>query len=597
MADIIPNTGGVVGFFAGDNDVDVFGKKLESFGSSMVTFSSTVADKIDDKAVTAAANAGKTMAEMADIIPNTGGVADFFAGSNDVDVFGKKLESFGSSMVAFSNALLSDGGINEEAVISAATAGKLFAEMASAVPKSGGIGSIFAGDNNIEDFGENLVGFGEGLKGLSDAISGENAINITAVRTAVDAGLILANMSTKVSDNGLATNILGKLSKSEFVNSLSALGEGMKAFSDKSNGIAIANVQAGATAVKIFSENFPAKTDFKSMLSGDNNMSSFGEQLKSFGASLADFYGSTKNINSDKLGKVSSAIGKISEAFAKNKNSTIKEFDGLLGDMSKSVAKSDTDFEKEGKGLIRALNKGINSEKNNSISEIKTMVNDGKTSVRNKYTDYKYAGQYLIDGFTQGLKDKRQDVALVVTAIGKSALESMKESLDEHSPSKATREMGRYFDEGFVNGVSDYAHKVLDSTAGLGKSSLNVMKSAINKVSSVVQNGIDATPTIRPVMDLSDVKSGIGLMNGLFGDEYSVGANATINSVGATMRHKYANSSSNDDIIRAIDRLDRSLRNVQPNVTNINGITYDDGSNIHNMIGEIIHAAKIERRM
>ena len=597
MADIVPNTGGVVDFFAGSNDVDVFGKKLESFGSSMVAFSSTVADKIDDKAVTAAANAGKTMAEMADIIPNTGGVADFFAGSNDVDVFGKKLESFGSSMVAFSNALLADGGINEEAVIAAATAGKMFAEMASAVPKSGGIGSIFAGDNNIEDFGENLVGFGEGLKGLSDAISGENAINITAVRTAVDAGLILANMSTKVSDNGLATNILGKLSKSEFVNSLSALGEGMKSFSDKSNGIAIANVQAGATAVKIFSENFPAKTDFKSMLSGDNNMSSFGEQLKTFGASLADFYGSTKNINSDKLGKISGAIGKISEAFAKNKNSTIKEFDGLLGDISKSVAKSDTDFEKEGKGLIRALNKGINSEKNNSISEIKTMVDNGKTSVRNKYTDYKYAGQYLIDGFTQGLKDKRQDVALVVTSIGKSALESMKESLDERSPSKATREMGRYFDEGFVNGVSDYAHKVLDSTAGLGKSSLNVMKSAINKVSSVVQNGIDATPTIRPVMDLSDVKSGIGLMNGLFGDEYSVGANATINSVGATMRNKYANSSSNDDIVRAIDRLDRSLRNVQPNVTNINGITYDDGSNIHNMIGEIVHAAKIERRM
>ena len=500
-------------------------------------------------------------------------------------------------MVAFSNALLADGGINEEAVIAAATAGKMFAEMASAVPKSGGIGSIFAGDNNIEDFGENLVGFGEGLKGLSDAISGENAINITAVRTAVDAGLILANMSTKVSDNGLATNILGKLSKSEFVNSLMALGEGMKAFSDKSNGIAIANVQAGATAVKIFSENFPAKTDFKSMLSGDNNMSSFGEQLKSFGASLADFYGSTKNINSDKLGKISGAIGKISEAFAKNKNSTVKEFDGLLGDMSKSVAKSDTDFEKEGKGLIRALNKGINSEKNNSISEIKTMIDNGKTSVRNKYTDYKYAGQYLIDGFTQGLKDKRYDVTSVVTDIGKSALNAMKESLDEHSPSKATREMGRYFDEGFVNGISDYTHKVLDSTAGLGKSSLNVMKSAINKVSSVVQNGIDATPTIRPVMDLSDVKSGIGLMNGLFGDEYSVGANATINSVGATMRSKYANSSSNDDIIRAIDRLDRSLRNVQPNVTNINGITYDDGSNIHNMIGEIVHAAKIERRM
>jgi len=54
---------------------------------------------LDADTVTNAATAGKAMAEMATTIPNSGGVVGFFAGENDMDAFGEQLVPFGEAMM------------------------------------------------------------------------------------------------------------------------------------------------------------------------------------------------------------------------------------------------------------------------------------------------------------------------------------------------------------------------------------------------------------------------------------------------------------------------------------------------------------------
>ena len=56
----------------------------------MAEFSSIVSGNIDTGAVTASANAGKAIAEMADTIPNSGGVSGWFTGENDLIDFAKQ---------------------------------------------------------------------------------------------------------------------------------------------------------------------------------------------------------------------------------------------------------------------------------------------------------------------------------------------------------------------------------------------------------------------------------------------------------------------------------------------------------------------------
>lgn len=59
--------------------------QLVPFGEAMKAFADSVAG-LDASVVTEAANAGKAMAEMASTIPNSGGVVGFFAGENDMEL-------------------------------------------------------------------------------------------------------------------------------------------------------------------------------------------------------------------------------------------------------------------------------------------------------------------------------------------------------------------------------------------------------------------------------------------------------------------------------------------------------------------------------
>ena len=93
----------IAGWLVGDKDMSGFGSKLKKFGEGLVDFSDTVKGKIDSKAVKAAASAGKLITELAKSVPNSGGLVGYLVGNNDVDKFGGKLKKFAEGLVDFSD--------------------------------------------------------------------------------------------------------------------------------------------------------------------------------------------------------------------------------------------------------------------------------------------------------------------------------------------------------------------------------------------------------------------------------------------------------------------------------------------------------------
>ena len=85
--------------------MDDFGAKLVAFGKGIVDFSAAVDGKVSESAITAAVNAGKMISELASSLPNSGGVAGFFAGNNDMDDFAKQLKEFGKGIADFSESV------------------------------------------------------------------------------------------------------------------------------------------------------------------------------------------------------------------------------------------------------------------------------------------------------------------------------------------------------------------------------------------------------------------------------------------------------------------------------------------------------------
>ncbi|MFR4579789.1 MAG: hypothetical protein ACLT76_09405 [Clostridium fessum] len=148
MAATLPNSGGVIGFFTGENDMSAFGAQLIPFGEAMMGFANAVRG-LDADTVTNAATAGKAMAEMATTIPNSGGVVGFFAGENDMDAFGEQLVPFGEAMMLFSQAVK---GLDANVIVESATAGKALIELANTVPNSGGVVGFFTGENDMDTF-------------------------------------------------------------------------------------------------------------------------------------------------------------------------------------------------------------------------------------------------------------------------------------------------------------------------------------------------------------------------------------------------------------------------------------------------------------
>lgn len=302
MAATLPNSGGIAGFFAGENDMGTFGDQLVGFGGSMMKFAASIKG-LDTDAVQNAAIAGKAMAELAATLPNTGGAVGFFAGNNDMDDFGEQLVPFGAAIKAYSDAVK---GLDVEAVTNSAIAGQAMSELAATLPNTGGAVAFFAGDNDLATFGEQLVSFGASIKSYAQEVTG---LDTDAVASSTVAGQTLVELAnTLPNTGGLVAFFTGDNDLETFGEQLVPFGEAMKAYSDSVTGMDSAAVTASATAAKALAElqaslpNIGGVVDF---FTGGNDLETFANGLLPFGEGMKAYADAVSGMDA---GAVSASI-------------------------------------------------------------------------------------------------------------------------------------------------------------------------------------------------------------------------------------------------------------------------------------------------
>ena len=302
MAATLPNSGGIAGFFAGENDMGTFGDQLVGFGGSMMKFAASIKG-LDTDAVQNAAFAGKAIAELAATLPNTGGAVGFFAGNNDMDDFGEQLVPFGAAIKAYSDAVK---GLDVEAVTNSAIAGQAMSELAATLPNTGGAVAFFAGDNDLATFGEQLVSFGASIKSYAQEVTG---LDTDAVASSTVAGQTLVELAnTLPNTGGLVAFFTGDNDLETFGEQLVPFGEAMKAYSDSVTGMDSAAVTASATAAKALAElqaslpNIGGVVDF---FTGGNDLETFANGLLPFGEGMKAYADAVSGMDA---GAVSASI-------------------------------------------------------------------------------------------------------------------------------------------------------------------------------------------------------------------------------------------------------------------------------------------------
>lgn len=226
----------------------------------------------------------------------------------------------------------------------------------------------------------------------------------------------------------------------------------------------------------------------------------------------------------------------------------------------------------------------------------KAVLNAAVTVLTGGVVDLEASGGNLIEGFKKGITSKLSKLWNKVKKGFNDFKNKVAEFFGIHSPSKVFAEFGQYLDEGLIVGLNKYSGKVSNSAEDVGKDAIKSMSGAISGISSAVYSDIDNQPTIRPVLDLSNVESGANTISDLLGGKQSVGVLANVRSISNSMNSRQNIGAS--DIISAIKSLSSSIANGQGGVVyNVNGVTYDDGSNIADAISTLVRAAKIERRI
>ena len=76
--------------------------------------------------------------------------------------------------------------------------------------------------------------------------------------------------------------------------------------------------------------------------------------------------------------------------------------------------------------------------------------------------------------------------------------------------------IGEYIVKGLVNGINHLKDNAVDACGDLGYSVINSMSSSISRIADIVDDDMDYQPTIAPVLDLTNVRSGLGMIDNAF---------------------------------------------------------------------------------
>lgn len=562
MAATLPNTGGVVGFFAGENDMGAFGEQLIPFGRAMKNFANEVAG-IDASVIAEAATAGKAMAEMAATIPNSGGVVGFFTGENDMDAFGEQLVPFGRAMKEYGEAV---SGLKADVIQNSVTAGQALMELANTVPNTGGVVSWFTGDNDLATFGEQLVPFGTAMKNYSLAVTGLDANVVTNSANAAKALVELSNNLPNT--GGIVSWFTGDNDIASFGQQLVSFGQSFANYYNSISGVDTAKL---SSVIVQFRSLVDLANGIKDV--DTSGMSRFAQNLTALGNSGIDgFINAFTNANSRVTAAANTMVttfvnaanakkGALTSTFTSMVNSVITAFTSkyyqfttigntmmtnlVSGVRSKeytlksafitivagcltTVRNKYQEFRVIGQTMMTKLIAGVREKDHAAKTAFTNIVAGCLTAIRDKYQEFYNAGQYLVKGFANGIDEYTWYAEARAAAMARAAARAAERELDINSPSRVGERIGGFFGMGFVNSIIAYADKSYAAGTEMAAAAKNGLSNAISKVRDFVGGNIDVQPTIRPVLDLSEVRSGAHTLSALLSKRQAMSISAGI---------------------------------------------------------------------
>ena len=503
------------------------------------------------------------------------GIASFFKGGKTLADFGKEISDFGKYMKQYSAEV---AGMNIDAVNTSINTARELVKMAGELPSDG----LF-GTDGIDDFGKDVVKFGKSIKNYGNEVAG---INIAAMNTSITTVKGLISIVNQISGtSGFGSNL------SNVCKNVVSFGESIKKCGESIGKVSVDAINKSITVVKNL------MNAINSMAGLDTSgVSSFKKAVEDLSKTDFDAFVATFTASAAKLTNVGkNMFDALIEGVKSTKSKFISTAHEMIDAANEAITSKGVAFKASGIEIIWKFINGVLSEKLSLSRTFGTAMAGALTTIKDYYNSFYSAGAYLVSGFASGISANRYKATAQAKAMAAAAASAARRELDEHSPSKVGYEIGDFFGIAFVNAIADNTKRAYDASADLATSAKTGLKGAFDKVSRLISGEVDVNPAIRPVLDLTNVKSGVNTLNNMLGLTPSVGVLANVSAVNSMMNQR-SQVASNDDVVYAINKLQKALSNVGNTTNIIEGITYDDGSNVNGLVAALVQAIKMEGR-
>ena len=721
MANAVPNEGGKLAEWIGDNTLTQFAQHLKPFAKALIEYSKTVSGKsIDTAAIKASADGAAAIVEVANAVPNEGGkLAEWVTGDNTLTQFAQHLKPFGEALVKYSG-VVSGGSISVSSITNSVSAASAIIKMADLVPNEGGLWGFIVGNNNLDTFGTGLTTFGEALADYGSAVTGLDTAGIQSSAAAVGT---LIGIKNKLGENGYGSGYLTHLTNfgkdlqgfatpfKDFTSAISEIGSTYKLGSvisylpsliDTIKTASEANVSSSkvskfasglkdaGTAISSFSSSVSSVLSYKmqtvaSVVQNDiiamtsamssattSNVKSYASTLDEVGTKLASFGSSVSGINTGLISSVASSVSQIatiqtqmqkagdavSGSFSSSMSSAasdgVKNLVGGLsngvGDVSraagsladaavKAVQNVSNDFKTAGskaggefangikaahssaylqatalaaqaiKGVSNvassmqsygasagaAFVRGVGTNNYSAWSAANTVANSALSGASSGATSGSFSqlGSNAMQGFINGIVSRRNDVYNYAYNTAVQAIRAAQNALRSHSPSRAFYELGSFAIQGFVNAFSDGDEVVRRASAKMANLAIKETEKPLEALQNAIDLDIDANPTITPVLDLSNIQKGAGLIGTMLGRNTPQLALAGAGAFGGfqSMVQSRTPQTDNGDVVHAINGLRDSMGNTTFN------ITVDGSTSPEEFVSDVVRILKNRSRI
>ena len=539
------------------------GTNLASLGTAIKSMA-TATNGVSTDRLASTADAMSSVANILSEMPTTGGFWGKIVGETmSLSDLGTQLTDFATAMVDYCEIINGSGGhaaLNVDAVTASKAAADVLIGLSTASPKFNGLVQMFTGETGLGAVANQLGTFATGLVRYSQIIAGGyggSGFNADAVMASQEAVQVVTALSKDIDmTGGVIGWLTGDSTKlTNFGTNLKNFGEALVSYGQNCTQLSVVSINDASACITSLVDalnlvgniNFEALNMLSTALNTFTPNSSFTDMFTNAAESM-------KTAGSQMIQAFNAGITENTTSVSTNAQTLVNNF---VADVNTAIANNTTIISTSIDTLCANLNTIILGKEESFRTSVTTVCRGAASAVYDEYNNWATAGAWLSIGLAKGIRDGKSEAINAAVEVAGEALKAAQNKLKIASPSKVMYGFGRYFDLGFANGILDYADTVAKASENIATEAISTAQIIAENIAATMDEDFEYEPTIRPVLDMDEVDSGLNSFDRSF-------ANRSMNLAGSI------------DRVRKAAPADKYAENVNPS-QNQNG-----GSNTYN---------------